>query len=91
MRPVLNHPVSLARPRLRLVESRRQLLHKHMVQNIRGELFCLQWNKLLAAMYEGVTTGVHGTKELIGGTTPEGIAPRARLQLEIEKLMGAGP
>ncbi|KAH9950756.1 GLE1-like protein-domain-containing protein, partial [Amylocystis lapponica] len=48
-----------------------------------------QWVKMLAVLYEGVTTGLHGSKErLIGGQSSEGIAARVRCQLEIERIMG---
>ena len=51
-----------------------------------------QWTKLLAVLYDGCTVGLYGRKDhLIGGKSPEGIAARVRLQLEIEKLMGIGP
>ncbi|KAK7454072.1 Nuclear pore complex nucleoporin component [Stygiomarasmius scandens] len=46
----------------------------------------LQFVKLLALIYEGTTTGL-GNGKLIGGTTPEGIAARARVQLEVEAIM----
>ena len=47
-----------------------------------------QWIKMLEALYDGCTTGIYGTEgRLIGGTSPEGVAFRTRLRLEIEKLM----
>ncbi|KAF5364468.1 hypothetical protein D9758_010709 [Tetrapyrgos nigripes] len=46
----------------------------------------IQFVKLLALIYEGITTGL-GNDKLIGGPTPEGIAARYRLQLEIEGIM----
>ncbi|THU83116.1 hypothetical protein K435DRAFT_766084 [Dendrothele bispora CBS 962.96] len=45
-----------------------------------------QFVKLLALIYEGTTNGL-GNGRLIGGTTPEGIAARARVQLEVEAIM----
>ncbi|KIP11299.1 hypothetical protein PHLGIDRAFT_99899 [Phlebiopsis gigantea 11061_1 CR5-6] len=47
-----------------------------------------QWTKLLEVLYEGCTAGLYGNPaKLIGGTTPEGISARVRVQGEIEKLM----
>ena len=47
-----------------------------------------QWVKLLEVLYEGVTTGLFGEQgKLIGGDSPEGIAARVRVQLEIERIM----
>lgn len=40
-----------------------------------------QWIKLLALLYEGVTSGK------VGGLTPEGKAARVRVQLEIERVL----
>ncbi|EMD36459.1 hypothetical protein CERSUDRAFT_156135 [Gelatoporia subvermispora B] len=49
-----------------------------------------QWAKLMGLLYEGVTVGLGGSNErLIGGQTPEGIAARVRVQLEIERVMTA--
>lgn len=49
-----------------------------------------QWIKLLSLLYEGVTTGLKGSNQrLIGGQTPEGIAARVRVQLEIERIMSS--
>ena len=45
---------------------------------------------MLALLYEGVTVGCHGLEgRLIGGKTPEGIAARVRVQLEIERIMSS--
>ena len=50
-----------------------------------------QWDKLLAVIYEGISVGLDGGgsggNSLIGGSSPEGIAARVRVQLEIEKIM----
>lgn len=47
-----------------------------------------QWIKLLELLYEGATVGMFGSEgRLFGGKTPEGIAARVRLQLEIERVM----
>ncbi|KAI0777666.1 GLE1-like protein-domain-containing protein [Trametes elegans] len=54
------------------------------------EVWGQQWVRLLALLYEGVTTGYHGQQgRLIGGSSPEGIAARVRVQLEVERIMGA--
>lgn len=55
------------------------------------DIWGTQWIKLLALLYDGVTTGIHGSTKLIGGATPEGTAARVRVQLEIEKIMGTSP
>ncbi|KAI0717408.1 GLE1-like protein-domain-containing protein [Cerioporus squamosus] len=54
------------------------------------EVWGQQWVRLLALLYEGVTVGYHGLEgHLIGGQSPEGIAARVRVQLEIERIMNA--
>ena len=54
------------------------------------EIWGQQWVRLLALLYEGVTVGYHGLEgRLIGGQSPEGIAARTRVQLEIERIMHA--
>ncbi|KAI0826637.1 GLE1-like protein-domain-containing protein [Trametes gibbosa] len=54
------------------------------------EVWGQQWVRLLSLLYEGVTVGYHGVEgRLIGGKSPEGIAARVRVQLEIERIMGA--
>jgi len=45
-----------------------------------------QWIKLVALLYEGVTTD----PSPLGGSGPDGRASRVRLQLEIERVMGSG-
>jgi len=45
-----------------------------------------QWIKLMALLYEGVTTD----PSPLGGSGPEARASRVRLQLEIERAMGSG-
>jgi len=45
-----------------------------------------QWIKLMALLYEGVTT----EPSPMGGSGPESRASRVRLQLEIERVMGSG-
>ncbi|TFK66010.1 hypothetical protein BDN72DRAFT_800509 [Pluteus cervinus] len=47
-----------------------------------------QFLKMLALIYQGVTSGL-GSKQafFIGGTSPEGKAARVRVQLEIERIM----
>ncbi len=50
-----------------------------------------QWLKLMGILYEGATTGLYGSEgRLIGGKSPEGIAARVRVQLEIERLLKIG-
>ena len=52
------------------------------------EIWGVQWVKMLEVLYEGVTEGINGQKDrLIGGQSPEGIAARVRVQLEIERIM----
>ena len=54
------------------------------------EIWGTQWVKLLSVLYEGATTGLFGEEgRLIGGKSAEGIAARVRVQLEIERIMGA--
>ncbi|KAF7314635.1 hypothetical protein MKEN_00937200 [Mycena kentingensis (nom. inval.)] len=45
-----------------------------------------QWVKMLELMYIGVTVGFAG-KKLIGGSAPDGNAPRMRLKMEVEKVL----
>lgn len=40
---------------------------------------------MLELIYEGVTVGFGGGK-FIGGSSPEGVASRVRVQLEIERI-----
>jgi nucleoporin GLE1 len=47
-----------------------------------------QWVKMLSLLYEGVTVGL-GEGAIIGGQSAEGKAARTRVQLEIERIMGA--
>ena len=52
------------------------------------EIWGGQWLKLLALLYEGCTVGIFGQKgRLVGGKSPEGVASRVRVQVDIEKLM----
>lgn len=54
------------------------------------EVWGQQWIRLLALLYEGVTVGYHGVEgQLIGGKSPEGIAARVRVQLEIERILSS--
>ncbi|KAI0746748.1 hypothetical protein C8Q80DRAFT_1345139 [Daedaleopsis nitida] len=47
------------------------------------EVWGQQWIRLIALLYEGVTVGYHDLEgRLIGGSSPEGIAARMRVQLE---------
>ena len=52
----------------------------------------LQWVKMLALIYEGVTEGLangnhNGEKFFIGGQKPEGKSARMRVRLEVERIM----
>ncbi|KAF8882102.1 GLE1-like protein-domain-containing protein [Infundibulicybe gibba] len=47
-----------------------------------------QWIKILALIYEGITTGL-GNQKLIGGESSEGTAARARIQMEVERIINA--
>lgn len=54
------------------------------------EIWGTQWVKVLEILYDGVIEGINGQKDrLIGGQSPEGIAARVRVQLEIERIMSA--
>ncbi|OJT07083.1 Nucleoporin gle1 [Trametes pubescens] len=54
------------------------------------EVWGQQWVRLLSLLYDGVTVGYHGLQgRLIGGPSPEGVAARMRVQLEIERIMSA--
>jgi hypothetical protein len=49
-----------------------------------------QWHKLLANIYQAATAGINGDgTRMLGGSTPAGKAARVRVQLEIERIMGA--
>lgn len=50
------------------------------------EVWGYQWIKMLALIYEGVTVGFAAGK-LIGGLGAEGSAARARVQMEIERIV----
>ncbi|RDB15643.1 Nucleoporin gle1 [Hypsizygus marmoreus] len=50
------------------------------------QLWGHQWNKLLELIYEGVSVGF-GSGRFIGGSSPEGIAARVRVELEIERIL----
>ncbi|KAJ6611409.1 GLE1-like protein-domain-containing protein [Mycena sp. CBHHK59/15] len=52
------------------------------------EVWGHQWVKMLELIYEGVTVGIGGDR-LIGGQTPEGKAARARVQMEVERIMAS--
>ncbi|GJE98233.1 GLE1-like protein-domain-containing protein [Phanerochaete sordida] len=54
------------------------------------EIWGVQWIKVLELLYECATEGINGQQgRLLGGSAPEGIAARTRVQLEIERIMGA--
>ncbi len=48
-----------------------------------------QFVKVLRLIYDGATTGLGdgGDGKLLGGSTPDGIAARARVKLEVEAIM----
>ncbi|KAJ7069482.1 GLE1-like protein-domain-containing protein [Mycena amicta] len=48
-----------------------------------------QWVKMLELVYSGATIGF-ADKKLVGGPSPEGIAARSRLKMEIERIMAGG-
>jgi len=50
------------------------------------DMWGAQWIKLMALLYEGVTTD----PTPLGGSGPEARASRVRLELEIERVMGSG-
>ncbi|KAJ7274167.1 GLE1-like protein-domain-containing protein [Mycena rebaudengoi] len=50
------------------------------------EVWGNQWVKMLELVYEGVTVGMGGGR-FIGGSSPEGQAARARVQMEVERIM----
>lgn len=51
------------------------------------DIWGTQWIKMLAMVYEGVTTGMTGTGMKIGGDTPDGRAAQVRVQLEVERAL----
>lgn len=52
------------------------------------EIWGGQWLKLLALLYEGCLNGIFGQKDrLVGGKSPDGVASRVRVQVDIERLM----
>ncbi|KAF8632682.1 hypothetical protein AX17_004814 [Amanita inopinata Kibby_2008] len=55
------------------------------------DIWGLQWIKMLAMIYEGVTEGLpigNGDERLlIGGQSPEGKSAQVRTQLEVERIM----
>ena len=51
------------------------------------DIWGTQWIKVLAMVYEGVTTGMTGTGMKIGGDTPDGRAAQVRVQLEVERAL----
>ncbi|KAF9807467.1 hypothetical protein IEO21_08215 [Rhodonia placenta] len=54
------------------------------------EIWGAQWAKLLEVLYEGVTTGLGGDEtRLIGGKSDEAVAARARVRVEIERLLAS--
>lgn len=55
------------------------------------EVWGIQWIKLLGVLYEGCTIGLFGNEtHKVGGNSPEGVAARVRVQVEIEKFMAMG-
>ena len=51
------------------------------------DIWGMQWIKMLAMVYEGVTMGMTGTGMKIGGDTPDGRAAQVRVQLEVERAL----
>ncbi|KAF5390965.1 hypothetical protein D9757_004010 [Collybiopsis confluens] len=51
------------------------------------QIWGYQFVKALRLIYEGATDGL-GDGKVLGGTSPEGIAARARVKLEVESIMG---
>ncbi|KAK2459972.1 hypothetical protein APHAL10511_007978 [Amanita phalloides] len=58
-----------------------------------NDIWGIQWIKMLAVIYEGVTEGLpngpNGEKLLIGGPSPEGKSARMRVLLAVERIMKA--
>ncbi|KAF6760541.1 GLE1-like protein-domain-containing protein [Ephemerocybe angulata] len=53
-----------------------------------ADIWGVQWIKLLKLIHEGTTTGMFGEKgTLIGGDSPEGKAAKARVQMEVERIV----
>jgi nucleoporin GLE1 len=51
-----------------------------------GQVWGKQWMKVLALIYEGITTGYDNGK-LIGGDTAEGSAARTRVLVALENIV----
>lgn len=62
----------------------------HAALDVMGEdalkIWGAQFFKMLALVYEGVTTGI-GADKFIGGTAPHGKSARVRVQLKIEEII----
>lgn len=53
-----------------------------------ADIWGVQWIKILQLIYEGTSTGVFGQAgRLLGGDSPEGKAAKARVQMEIERIV----
>ncbi|TEB30878.1 hypothetical protein FA13DRAFT_1733293 [Coprinellus micaceus] len=53
-----------------------------------ADIWGVQWIKILQLIYEGTSTGVFGQAgKLLGGDSPEGKAAKARIQMEIERIV----
>lgn len=53
------------------------------------QIWGYQFVKMLRVIYDASTEGLGGGK-VLGGTTPDGIAARARVKLEVESIMKGG-
>ena len=53
-----------------------------------ADIWGVQWIKVLQLIYEGASMGVFGQAgKLLGGDSPEGKAAKARVQMEIERIV----
>lgn len=57
-----------------------------------ADIWGFQWIKVLQLIYEGVTVGVFGQAgKTIGGDSPEGKAGKAKVKMEIQRIVSGKP
>ncbi|KAJ2912751.1 hypothetical protein MD484_g7669, partial [Candolleomyces efflorescens] len=53
-----------------------------------ADIWGLQWIKILQLIYDGTTIGIYGQEnKFIGGDSPEGKAAKARVRMEVERIV----
>jgi nucleoporin GLE1 len=53
-----------------------------------ADIWGLQWIKILQLIYDGTTVGIYGQEnKFIGGDSPEGKAAKARVRMEVERIV----